>query len=264
VTESERLSKVAGDAPTARFLARAVERSRKASETVNDSEQTLRSAAPAVAAALAARIKDVEPLFQAHIEAEAELARVREAQREVEQDFELGLGRTLDERRRAAASVAQAERDEQTTAAALEQAVAPLRAEAERQLAPIQAAALFRGDEARLARAYWDAKLAHDFTLARLEGEAAALLAGALAERWTKEMNAAKDLIEMQNEREAYLAAPEVYKARRLIEVLVNGVKDSRKFFLAFDPGQRNVRVRFVVDDQVRLEPIDISPERKK
>ena len=116
----------------------------------------------------------------------------------------------------------------------------------------------------RLARAFWDAKLAHDFTLARLEGEAAALLAGALAERWTKEMSAAKDLIEMQNEREAYLAAPEVYKTRRLIEVLVNGVKDSRKFFLAFDPGQRNVRVRFVVDDQVRLEPVDISPERKK
>ena len=144
------------------------------------------------------------------------------------------------------------------------QALAPLRAEAERQLTPAQAAALFHGDEARLARAYWDAKLAHDFTLGRLEGEAAATLAEALAQRWTTEMNAAKDVIETQNERAAYMAAPEVYKTRRLIEVLVNGVKDARKFFLAFDPGQRHVRVRFVVDDQSQLEPVDISPERKK
>jgi hypothetical protein len=88
------------------------------------------------------------------------------------------------------------------------------------------------------------------------------MLAAALAERWTKEMDAARQLVQMQNEREAYRAAPAVYQARRLIEVLVEGMKDARKFFLAFEPGSRQVRVRFVVDDTLRVEPIDIAPPK--
>ena len=60
-------------------------------------EQTLRAADPAVAEALAARLKDVEPLFQAQHRGRGGAAASRRAQREVEQDFELGLGRTLDE-----------------------------------------------------------------------------------------------------------------------------------------------------------------------
>ncbi|HQL54759.1 MAG TPA: hypothetical protein PLQ87_08620, partial [Phycisphaerae bacterium] len=114
------------------------------------------------------------------------------------------------------------------------------------------------------ARDYWEEQLAQDFTLARLEGEAAVALAKALAARWTKEMTAARDVIELQNERTAYYTAPSVYKTRRLAEVLVNGLKDARKYFLAFDPGGRTVRVRFISEDQPQLQPQDIAPDRKR
>jgi len=122
---------------------------------------------------------------------------------------------------------------------------------------------LFRLAEARLERAYWEERLNRGFSPARLEGEAAATLAKALATRWTKEMDAARDLIEMQNERAAYQAAPEVYRMRRLMEVLVVGLRDARKYFLAFEPGDRRVRVRFRDESDVQLSPEEFSPDRK-
>ena len=48
-----------------------------------------------------------------------------------------------------------------------------------------------------------------------------------------------------QNERHAYAASPNIYKARRYLEVLVKGLAGARKYFLAFDPKDRNVKVRF-------------------
>jgi len=264
VTENERLSKVAGDAQNARFLADAVEQNRQASEQVNSAEEALGAADPGAVAALSARLKEIEPLFQARIEAEVRLRWADELQRQVEQEFELGLGRTLDEQRKGAQAVAQAQTDLQNATEALARAAAPLRTEVAARLAPAPAEALFRLTEGRLARAYWEDKLNRGFNPARLEGEAAATLAKALAERWTKEMNAARDLIEMQNEREAYQAAPEIYRARRMLDVLIAGLKDARKYFLAFDPGDRIVRVRFIAEDESRLSPEEISPDRKK
>jgi len=264
VTENERLSKVAGDAQRARRLSNAVERNRQASETVNEAEQKLGRGDPAVVAHYVERLKAQAGLFEAHIAAVAQHAQALERQREIEQDFELGLGRTLEERRAAAVAVTQAARDEQAAAAALEAAVAPVRSEAATRLSPELAAALLRATEARLARDYWEEQLAQDFTLARLEGEAAVALAKALAARWTKEMTAARDVIELQNERTAYYTAPSVYKTRRLAEVLVNGLRDARKYFLAFDPGGRTVRVRFISEDQPQLQPEDIAPDRKR
>jgi regulator of protease activity HflC (stomatin/prohibitin superfamily) len=264
VTESERLSKVAGDARTARYLANAVEQNRRASERVNAAEETLHTADPALIASWSARLDAIAPQFKAHTDAVARLDWSRELQRQVEQEFELGLGRTLDERRAAAQTVAQTEKDEQQAAATLQQASAPLRSEAAKALSTAQVDALFRLAEARQTRAYWEDQLNRGFNPARLEGEAAATLAAALADRWTKEMDAARNLIEMENEREAYQAAPDVYKARRLMEVLVAGLRDARKYFLAFDPGDRLVRLRFLAEEEPRLRPEDVSPERNK
>lgn len=263
VSENERLSKVAGDAHTARALANAVERSRKASETLNEAERLLSSVDSTALESFTARLKPIEPALLAHTEARARLEQARAAAQEIDQDFELGLGRTLDEWHQAWQTVSRAEQEEQAAAAALEQALAPLREQATVQLGPLLADALMRAAEARAAKAYWEEQLARGFTSPRLEGEAAATLAAALAERWTKEMNAARNVIELQNERQAYRAAPEVYKTRRLAEVLVNGIKDSRKFFLAFDPGQRLVRVRFSVE-QARLSPEEVPAERSR
>jgi regulator of protease activity HflC (stomatin/prohibitin superfamily) len=264
VTESERLSRVAGDAPTARLLANAVEQNLQASKQASTAEEVLATADPAVVATLTARLKEIEPLFEARIEAEARRDWASELKRQVDQEFELGLGRTLDEQRNATQVVAQAESDAQKAAAALQQATTPLRSEMAARLTAAQVDALLRLTEARLARAHWEDKLNRGFNPARLEGEAAATLARALAERWTKEMDAAQDLIEMQNERDAYQAAPEVYQARRMLEVLVAGLKDARKYFLAFDPGDRIVHMRFIAEEELRLQPEEISPDRKK
>jgi regulator of protease activity HflC (stomatin/prohibitin superfamily) len=264
VTENERLSKVAGDARSARLLANAVERNRKASELVNDTDKVLSGVDPAVVDEFSARLAEMEPLFRAHVDAAARLEWTQEQKRQVDLEFELGLGQTVDQRDRAGQAVAEAQKSEQAAAAALAAAAADLRRQAAARLGPPPAKALILGFEARVARTYWEEKLEAQFTPARLEGEAATVLAKALAERWAKEMKAAKDLAQMQNERQAYRAAPEVYMTRRLIEVLVEGIKDARKFFLAFAPGDRLVRVRFIAEDDLRLEPTDISPERRK
>ncbi len=263
VTENERLSKVAGDALTARLLANAVEQNRRASERASAAQDALRAADPARLAPLADRLKETEPLLQARIAAQARFEKARELHRQIEEEFELGLGRTLAERRSASQAVAEAETRLRDAAEAWEQAVAPLRTEAASQLNAAQADALFRLTEAHLARAYWEAELNRGFNPARLEGEAAATLAQALARRWTMEMEAARDVIEMQNEREAYQSAPRIYEARRTLEILVAGLKDARKYFLAFEPGGRTVRVRFVAEDELRLQPEEFSPDRR-
>lgn len=264
VTENERLSKVAGDAVTARALANAVERARKASEALNDALQTLHAADARTVDELTRQLEQSESVFQAHISAQARLERARDAQLDAELNFELGLGETAAERNRVARAVAAAQADERAAADALAAALAPWRTAAAQRLGPALAEALIRSEQARLTRAYWERELELSFTPSRLEGEAAAKLAEALADRWTIEMSAAKELTQALNERQAYQAAPQIYKTRRLIDVLVNGLKDARKFFVAFDPGQRDVRVRFLVDDDIRLSPIDIAPERKR
>lgn len=264
VTENERLSKVAGDARSARLLANAVERNRKASELVNDADKVLSRVDPAVVDEFSARLAEMEPLFRAHVDAAARLEWTQDQKRQVDLEFELGLGQTVDQQEQAGQAVVEAEKSEQAAAAALEAAAAELRQQAVARLGPVTAEALILGFEAHVARTYWEERLEAQFTPARLEGEAAAVLAKALAERWVKEMKAAKDLAQMRNERQAYRAAPEVYKTRRLIEVLVDGIKDARKFFLAFDPGDRLVRVRFITEDDLRLEPTDIRPERQR
>ncbi len=263
VTENERLAKVAGDAPAARRLALAVERARKVTEQVNDDEQRLAAADPAAVQALTARLAEHAPRFRAHVDAVARLEQARDELQQVELDLELGLGYTLEQRAQAAEAVRRAEQDEQAAAADLAADLGPLRAEVVSRLGAALGETLLRVAEARVAQRYWEDRLAAGFSPARLEGEAAAMLAAALAERWTKEMDAARQLVQMQNEREAYRAAPAVYQARRLIEVLVEGLKDARKFFLAFEPGPRQVRVRFVVDDSLRVEPIDIAPPKQ-
>jgi hypothetical protein len=137
----------------------------------------------------------------------------------------------------------------------LEQALAPLRSAARQSLNEAQLAALVRRYESQVAAAYWNEQLATQFTPAHLQGEAAKTLAQGLAKRWEIEMKAVGDLASALNEREAYRAAPRIYRARRVMEVLVDGIKDARKYFLAFDPGARKVRVRFMATEQ----PVNIE-----
>ena len=62
----------------------------------------------------------------------------------------------------------------------------------------------------------------------------------------------------LQNERYAYAAAPAVYRAREYLRVLVDGIKNSRKYFLAFEPGDRNVHIRLNAEEQAQPEIVDV------
>lgn len=260
VAEDESLSKVAGEAKAARVLAGAVERARKAGEAAADAGGALATLDPAVVAEFSTLPAELEKALRDKVDAEARLERARDRQREIEQDYELGFGQTAEQRLRAQEAEAQAASEARRTAADLETALSPLRTRAAAKLAPAQVAALVRSLETRTARTYWDERLSAAFTPARLEGEAASKLAAALGDRWTIEMGAARELTEAQNEREAYRAAPEIYKARRLMDVLVEGLKDARKIFLGFEPAGRTVRVRFTQEDDSRLDMTEIAP----
>ena len=261
VIESERLSKVAGDSRTARALANAVEQARLASSRVNSAENALRGVEEAVLADLAAQLTEIEPEFQAHVEAQARLERAREVNLETERDFNIGLGETVSTRLATRDSMARAEQELQVAAAQLEQRLAPLRTKAARELQPGQFETLTRLTESRTARAYWNDRLARHFTLANLQGEAASVLAQAFTRRWEIETREDARLVRARNEREAYQAAPSIYKARLLMEALVAGMKDARKFFLAFDPGDRTVRVRFIAEDPPPTDMISARPD---
>lgn len=265
VVESQKLAAVAGDAQRARRLATATVRVSDASERLNTALQTLRDVDPDVVAELSERLLEHRALFRARTETGARLEEARSAELRAKEDFALGLGQTLSMQARAEQEAAQAAAAKQAADAALEEALAPLRAEASRRLSPQQAEALVRSVEAQVAGAYWDQELNRGFTQSDLGGTAAGMLAAALADRWQIEMSAAANLARAEIEREAYRAAPQVYKIRRELEVLVEGMKDARKFFLAFDPGDRLVRVRFVAEDQPGTDIIQgvRPPERE-
>ena len=264
VTEEQRLSAAAGDARRARAIAKATLRAREATERANTAAQSLRAADEALVAPPAARLMESAALFHEQIAAAARLDDARESREQVDEDYALGLGQTAGAQEQAAQAVRAAETQYQAADAALERVLASFRADAARRLNPAQVDGLIEGVAARVAGAYWEEGLDREFNPAQLGGEAAARLSGALADRWQTEMGAAAELVRVQNEREAYRAAPEIYKARRLMEVLVDGVKDARKYFLAFDPGKRTVRVRFLAEDQAGAEPIEWRTEEKR
>ncbi len=261
VIESERLSKVAGNARTARALAQAVEQARLASSRINTAENTLRNVKAAVLADLSAQLSKIEPAFLARVQAQAGLERAREVHRETDRDFNIGLGETVSTRQTARDNVTRAEQKLQAADAELELQLAPLRTSSAQELQPGQFDTLTRLTESRTASAYWNERLASHFTLANLEGEAASVLAKAFTRRWVIETVEDARLVRARNEREAYQAAPNIYKARLVMEALVAGMKDARKFFLAFEPGDRTVRVRFIAEDPPPTDMISARPD---
>ena len=75
-------------------------------------------------------------------------------------------------------------------------------------------------------------------------------------------MQAARELAQLAGEGAAFRAAPRVYKLRRLLNMFTDAVKDSRKVFLAFNPGDREVRVRFLGQEEARAGLESLPTER--
>ncbi|MCK4341655.1 MAG: hypothetical protein KAY37_08030 [Phycisphaerae bacterium] len=257
VIENQRLSAVAGDAELARALAKATGRALAADERLNTTLQALREAGVQDIETLTTPLMELAPRFRQRIAAAARLEDVREREQQAQENYQLGLGQTLAALAQAGEAVREAETSFHEADADLQEALVPIRAELARRLDERYLETLLQSVVAGIAGAYWDAELDREFSQTRLGGQAAAKLAAASAERWQIEMKQAADLVRAQNERPAYRAAPQVYKARRLMEVLVEGLKNARKYFLAFDPKGRTVRVRFILEDQPGMDYVD-------
>jgi regulator of protease activity HflC (stomatin/prohibitin superfamily) len=88
-----------------------------------------------------------------------------------------------------------------------------------------------------------------DLTLKPADGEVGRILAQASARRWQQELRAVAEAASVEAQYEAYAGAPEIYQARRYLEVLTNGLRNARKFFLAIEPGERKFHVRVEAQD---------------
>lgn len=264
LTANNALSRVAGDADLARELALATDRAREANERLNRALRVLDDIADDELSELSQRVLDLRPLFEEALEASVAWQSTQVRRERAEEDYLLGFGQTLQTQTEAQTAEEQARTAYETARSALEAALEPVRLALAREMDGAAAEAVIDAVAARIETEYWDARLSYEFSQPSLGGNAAAMLAGALAARWEIETDAASEVARAENEREAYLAAPEVYKARRLMEVLTEGLRGARKFFLAFDPGDRTVRVRFVAEDQPGMDPVDWKLESEQ
>ncbi len=240
VVESGMLSAVAGGRAKAIALADAIDRRDAYETTLSRAEQRLADADPARVNALLERLEASTQLVRARVEAEW---RARQAQAVVDDlalRLSIGLGGQPAELRRAQDALAAAQAGERETAAQIETAASSVLADS--GLAPDVAGAVLRMMEARVGRAYWNEQLEAQFR--GLEGGAAKILAESQARRWQVENQAAAELARMENERYAYAAEPELYKRRRYLDVLTNGLERARKYFLGVEPGSRRVKLR--------------------
>jgi membrane protease subunit HflK len=249
VKENEILSRVAGDKRKALALAHAIDQVQKNELLRGDLERRLRERGTPAPPQFPAR-EALRASMTARLEAQWQLELDRQELDHIKRDFELGLGGSLQDQARAEQAVQAASETLAQSEAALEAAEAPVRAELLKDCDSETAEALLGWAGAQLALEFWNEQLEKD--LSGLEGEAAVTLAKAQAQRWELEMRAAGELALLQNERYAYAAAPKIYKARSYLQVLVDGLKDARKYFLAFEPGDRDVHIRLETQEQAQ------------
>lgn len=249
VRQNEVLAAVAGDRELALSLAQAV-------TSVAPYETQLDTSAEAVAqwpSDTIDRILDAllaqRTVFREIVEARAARAQAEQSLERVRDDFEIGLE---DQRglRAAEQLLAQSEAELARARESLATALEPLREAEADQMPAAEFAEIVRQAEALVGLEYWNERLQNLLPL--IQGQASAHLAAAQAERWTRELEAAGEVAVVSGERDAYRAAPDVYRARRYIEAIVIGIKDSRKMFLAFHPGERAVHIRYQAEEQAR------------
>jgi membrane protease subunit HflK len=240
VTETQLLSEVAGDRSRALRLSHAIRNVGRHAQGLSMREASLRTTA-ALTTEEEEALAGLEPALRAHAEAEWELQRRQEQQQDIERDWELGLGRTMEQRHHAQRTVAEAQALMEQAQAAVDALLGSVRAKLAQRRPAAEVEQLLDLRRARVGHAFWNELLEQD--LIGLEGEAAVVLAGAQARRWERELRSAAEVARVLNERSAYAAAPEVYRARRYLQVLAEGIRDARKYLLAFDPGTLHLRL---------------------
>lgn len=268
VAENQKLSQAAGDTRKALRLFRATQRAGDYESEVGRQEPAAAAARAQVPAELWAKVQQLAAPCKAraaaeaaHDEALAELELVRE-------DVELGLGRSARDRETAEALVKESARQLEAAEGALRAAIEPLRTELAALVGADPAAALLAHYTAQQALSAWTARLDAELigdpaaSIRPVDGDAAQRLAGAQAARWQAELRAVAEAATIGSEYQAYAAAPEVYQARRYLEALTQGLKGARKFFLAFEPGDRKVNVWIEAQDAGEDTPLE-GPTRR-
>lgn len=249
--ESTQLSKVAGDREKALLLAKALEESNRAQVEMGDLTSVNAIRAPQADALRSGIEKQREKLLAA---AAASWTRqiAQMALERSKENIALGIATSMGRLDDQSAALVQAETKEKEERAAGDAAIAPLADEARKSLPPAQVDAIVRAARLGVAVDFWQREA--DKLLFGLEGEIAAQLADAQARRWQIELLAAAELVTVQRTIAAYRAAPEIFKARVYWAALAEGLKDSRKFLMVFDPTGRNLKVRMNVEQAPKTD----------
>ena len=255
VTENETLSRVAGDKQRALALSYAIEQVHK--------NELQRNALDQKGHALGARAQPPEEIertlaepMRTQLRAAWQLELARQRHNRIQQDFDLGLGGSLVELKRSAAEVKDGQEAFAAASAAFTEAAKALRARLTRQHNADTVDYWFDVVRTRVAIAFWNERLEEG--LKGLEGKAAVTLAQAQADRWELEMGAAAEVALLQNERYTYAANPKIYRARSYIQVLTDGIKQARKYLMAFEPNGRKVHVRLEAQEQANPDIVNI------
>jgi len=91
-----------------------------------------------------------------------------------------------------------------------------------------------------------------------VSGQAIEIVAMARAERWLEENMARARVASFEKELAAYRASPRLYKVRRYLEVMTNGLRDANKYVPARD-GEIFLRYDGTERERVQLEDIDYN-----
>ncbi len=240
VSENEVLSRVAGDKLRAEQFSEAIDHREHYAGVLNETEPRV-DAAGTQAAALRERLEALEPRFVAVMEAQLALDRARARLADDELEYRLGMAGNPEQLRNDRARIAELEAALAGAQAELNQALAAARGETQGSLSDPLADAVAAVVQARVGVRFWDRKLEGVFL--DLGGEAAQIIARAQADRWQTENQAAGELVRVMNERETYRTAPRLYKVRRYLEVVTNGLTNARKYFTTLDLDQLRLRV---------------------
>ncbi len=261
VKENETLSEVAGDKDRALRLAHAIRHVGDFEVRLNRLERSLRAAAglPADGQRWLEPFKDLWSLYRKQLEARWNLDQAQAARDRLHEDFELNAGGTVRDLQAADQRVAEGQAALEQATARLEQALAPVRAALSDRYGPQVAGRLLEYAETHAALEFWNQILEQQ--LRGLEGKAAVVLAEAQARRWQTEMKAAAEVTRLTQERDAYNVAPEIYRARSYLQTLVEGLKDARKYFLAFDKTGRDIKLRIEAQEQAQPDITQMSLE---
>lgn len=261
VEQEKVLSEVAGDRRRAVLLAFALGQVERAEIDQSNLLRTLEPEKSKLPEGLRDQAAALKPEFDAYFSAMWNRAQVVDDYDLARDEYERGMGRSSGEISKLEQAKQDAEKAEQQAASAVDAKLAPLLAAARQTLSEAAAKAWIGSQRTEMARGYWNARIA--VAASSLQGSAGVKLAEAQVRRWDVEMQAAGKLARVENERYAYEASPNVYKTRRYLEVLVNGLIDSRKYFFAFDPAGRSVHLRIQAEEKVRTDMANFNTKER-